>query len=83
MTVLTVPLYAAEKYTYRVVWSETDQQYVGVCSEFPSLSHLAGSHDEALAGIVTAVRAVLADMHKAKQATPVPLAVLRYKGDAQ
>ena len=79
----TIPLYAAEKYTYRVVWSETDQQYVGVCTEFPLLSQHAGSHDEALAGIVTAVRAVLADMHKAKQKAPVPLAILRYKGDAQ
>lgn len=79
----TVPLYAAEKYTYRVVWSETDQQYVGVCSEFPSLSHLAGSHDEALVGIIDVVRAVLTDMHKAKEEAPVPVAVLRFKKDAQ
>lgn len=73
------PLYPAEKYTYRVVWSEDDQQYVGVCTEFPSLSHLAGSHNEALTGIVEVVRAVLADMRQEKQDPPVPLAALSHK----
>ena len=77
------PLYPAEKYTYRVVWSEDDQQYVGVCTEFPSLSHLAGSHDDALTGIVEVVRTVLADMRQEKQEPPVPLAVARFKGDAR
>ena len=27
------PLYRAEKYTYRVVWSADDRQYVGVCTD--------------------------------------------------
>ncbi len=29
-----------DKYTYRVMWSEEDQEYIGLCAEFPSLSWL-------------------------------------------
>ena len=77
------PLYRAEKYTYRVVWSEDDRQYVGVCTEFPSLSHLADTHDAALAGVVTLVRDVLESMHASNEEAPVPIAVQRFKGDAR
>ena len=24
-----------DRYTYRVTWSEDDQEYVGLCAEFP------------------------------------------------
>jgi predicted RNase H-like HicB family nuclease len=27
-----------DHYTYRITWSEDDQEYVGLCAEFPSLS---------------------------------------------
>jgi hypothetical protein len=27
-------------YTYRVTWSQEDQEFVGLCAEFPSLSYL-------------------------------------------
>ena len=40
-----------DKYTYRVMWSEEDGEYVGLCAEFPSLSWLAKTQKEALAGI--------------------------------
>ena len=30
-----------DRYTYRVTWSEEDEEYVGLCAEFPSLSWLA------------------------------------------
>ena len=30
-----------DRYTYRVTWSEEDQEYVGLCAEFPSLNWLA------------------------------------------
>lgn len=79
----TTPLYPAEKYTYRVVWSDDDQRYVGVCTEFPMLTHQATSHDEALVGIVTRVRAMLADMHKERKDPPIPLAARRFKDMAR
>lgn len=43
-----------EKYTYRVIWSEEDQEFVGLCTEFPSLSWLEEEQDAALHGIVPA-----------------------------
>ena len=30
-----------DHYTYRVTWSADDNEYVGLCAEFPSLSWLA------------------------------------------
>ena len=34
-------------YTYRITWSVDDDEYVGLCAEFPSLSWLAPTPDEA------------------------------------
>jgi len=56
-----VPLFAAEKCTYRVLWSEEQQRYVGLCSEFPALSCLATTADEAHTGIIECVRRALED----------------------
>jgi len=36
---------------YRVIWSQEDREYAGVCEGFPSLSWLAVTPDEALVGI--------------------------------
>ena len=36
---------------YRVVWSEADKEFVGLCDAFPSLSWLAATEREALDGI--------------------------------
>lgn len=40
-----------DRYTYRVTWSPDDQEYVGLCGEFPSLSWLAATPEAALKGI--------------------------------
>ena len=50
-----------EPLSYRVFWSDEDQEFVGACSEFPSLSHLAKTQAEALAGIRKLVAFVVAD----------------------
>lgn len=47
---------------YRVIWSEEDGEYVGLCAEFPSLSWLAPSQAEALSGIVAVADQVCRDM---------------------
>jgi len=39
------------QYRYKVIWSEEDQEFVGVCDEFPSLSHLDKDRDAVLSGI--------------------------------
>ena len=40
-----------DRYTYRVTWSEEDNEYVSLCVEFPGLSWLAPLPEEALKGI--------------------------------
>lgn len=75
-----VPVYNPEKYTYRVIWSEEDQEFVGLCSEFPSLSHLDASQGEALNGIVSLVSDILEEMVNVKEPPPPPLSIQDFKG---
>lgn len=69
-----------ERYTYRVTWSEDDQEYVGRCAEFPSLSWLASTPEAALKGIRKVVAEVVQDMREQGEEPPEPLAARRYRG---
>lgn len=69
-----------DRYTYRVVWSEEDEEYAGQCAEFPSLSWLAATPEEALAGIRAVVAEVVADMQANAEPVPEPIATRRYSG---
>jgi predicted HicB family RNase H-like nuclease len=69
-----------DRYTYRVLWSEEDEEYVGLCAEFPSLSWLATTPEAALTGIRQVVADVVADMQASGEPVPEPLAVQRYSG---
>lgn len=73
----------ADRYTYRVTWSEEDGEFVGLCAEFPSLSWLASSQAKALSGIVAVVAEVLADMRRTGEQIPDPLSIKRYSGKFQ
>jgi predicted HicB family RNase H-like nuclease len=75
------PAAATEHYTYRVSWSDEDQEFVATCAEFPSLSHLAGSQAEALEGIGRLIGDVVADMREASESVPEPLAERRFSGE--
>jgi predicted RNase H-like HicB family nuclease len=59
-----------DHYTYRVTWSPEDSEHVGLCAEFPSLSWLAATSEEALAGIRQAITDAVADMRASGEATP-------------
>ncbi len=67
-------------YTYRVTWSENDQEFVGLCAEFSSLSWLASSQEAALRGIGTVVAQVVTDMKKNGESIPEPLAGRPFSG---
>jgi predicted HicB family RNase H-like nuclease len=67
-------------YTYRVTWSEQDQEHVGLCAEFPSLSWLASSPEAALRGIRSVVAEVVKDMQANGETIPEPLAARRFSG---
>jgi predicted HicB family RNase H-like nuclease len=69
-----------DRYTYRVTWSEDDNEYVGLCAEFPSLSWLARTPGAALKGIRKLVEDVVRDMHKEGEAVPEPIACRQYSG---
>ena len=65
---------ATDHYTYGVTWSPDDEEHVGLCNEFPSLSWLAPTHDEAFSGICQLVHQVVTDMEAAGERPPGPLA---------
>ncbi|MFW0148283.1 hypothetical protein ACNUDN_00405 [Mycobacterium sp. smrl_JER01] len=52
---------AISDYAYRVEWSPEDDEFVSLVAEFPSLSWLAPTEDEALHGIIEVVKQVGAD----------------------
>lgn len=62
------------RYTYRITWSPEDRQHLGLCVEFPSMSWLASTLEQALAGIQEIVREVLADMRREGEQVPKPVA---------
>ncbi|PSF04736.1 toxin-antitoxin system HicB family antitoxin [Marinobacter fuscus] len=69
-----------DRYTYRVTWSEEDQEYVAMCAEFPSLSWLAETQEEALSGIRALVKECLSDMEENGELAPEPMATKKYSG---
>ena len=69
-----------DRYTYRVTWSEEDNEYVGLCAEFPSLSWLAHTPEAALKGIREVVADVVTDMERSGETIPQPFACRSYSG---
>ena len=60
----------SDHYTYRVGWSAEDEEHLGLCAEFPSLSWLASTTDEALAGIRELVAGGVEDMRASGEEPP-------------
>ena len=69
-----------DHYTYRVTWSDEDQEYVGLCAEFPGLSWLASAPEAALRGVRSVVADVVEDMNKQREPIPEPLATRSFSG---
>jgi predicted HicB family RNase H-like nuclease len=69
-----------DRYTYRVTWSVEDEEYVGLCVEYPSLSWLAPTPQEALEGIRQVVADAIADMEANEETVPEPIALRHYSG---
>ncbi|MDZ7671195.1 MAG: toxin-antitoxin system HicB family antitoxin [Gammaproteobacteria bacterium] len=69
-----------DRYTYRVTWSEEDQEYVGLCAEFPSLSWLADEPEAAFTGICSLVSEVVDDLARNKETAPEPISLRRFSG---
>ena len=70
----------SDHYTYRITWSAEDGEHVGLCAEFPSLSWLAPTPDEALSGIRRLVSTCIEDMQSTGEKEPDPIADRAYSG---
>ena len=75
------PTERTDHYTYRVTWSAEDNEHVGLCIEFPSLSGLAATPEDALTGIRTIVGDVVRDLQASDEPVPTPLAEKHYSGE--
>jgi len=69
-----------DRYSYRVIWSEGDQEYVGLCTEFPGLSWLAETPEAALKGIRKVVAEGVKIMEADGDSIPKPLSYKKYSG---
>jgi len=69
-----------DRYTYRVTWSEDDNEYAGLCAEFPSLSWLARTPEAALRGVRKLVADVTQDMNDNSEDVPEPISCRKYSG---
>jgi predicted HicB family RNase H-like nuclease len=68
-------------YSYRVMWSEEDGEFIGLCAEFPSLSWLAETKEAAIRGTTDLVSNVVSDMESSNETIPVPLSTKHYSGN--
>lgn len=69
-----------QHYAYKVIWSEEDGEYIGLCAEFPSLSFLHKNSVKAFEGITKLVGDVVQDMIINEEKIPEPLSEKKYSG---
>ena len=69
-----------DHYTYRITWVEDDQEYAGLCTEFPSLSWLAKTPEAALKGIRKMIADVINDMRQTGEEITQPIACKKFSG---
>ena len=69
-----------DHYTYRVIWSDEDHEYIGLCTEFPSLSWLDETQEDALQGIRQVVADVITDMNANQEDIPEPFSTRKFSG---
>ena len=62
----------AARYSFRVTWSGEDAEFVATCVEFPSLSWLASTPEDALRGLRDLVTEVIQDLQAAGEDVEPP-----------
>lgn len=77
---MTVTVPDVTHYDYRVLWSAEDQEFVGTCAEFPSLSWLAATQEEALVGVRDLVAEIVDDLRIGAEPVPEPMSSRSYSG---
>lgn len=69
-----------DKFAYRVIWTENDQAYLGLCAEFPNLSWLAETPEASLKGIRKVVAEGVKILEADGEPIPTPLSNKKYSG---
>jgi predicted HicB family RNase H-like nuclease len=69
-----------DKYAYRVIWSDEDNEFAGLCADFPSLSWLSDSQDSAFRGIRELVASVVDELRENCEPVPEPMSTRRFSG---
>ena len=59
-----------DRYPFRVMWSEEDDEFIGLCAEFPGLSWLAAPPESVLKGIRSVVQKCLKDVESSGEDVP-------------
>lgn len=72
---------AADKYTYRVEWSEEDQLHIARCLEFPSLLAHGRTVEKALREVKQVVAHTLVWMREENEVVPEPFGLKKFKGN--
>ena len=62
------------------MWSDEDNEYIGLCAEFSGLRWLAASPEEALKGIRATVRKSVKDLARTGEPVPQALTTKNYSG---
>ncbi|KAB5608315.1 type II toxin-antitoxin system HicB family antitoxin [Bifidobacterium jacchi] len=70
----------ANRYVYRIHWSDQDGGFVATVAELPELRFVAGSSVDALLGLRTLVDGRTEQMRAEGQAVPIPFSDRRYSG---
>ena len=72
-----------QHYTFRVIWSAEDQEFVGLCAEFPSLSYLDQDQVVALKGITGLVKDLVNRLESEQEQVPLPISERSYSGSLE
>ena len=72
--------FEADKYTYRIAWSEEDNAHVARCLEFPSIAAHGSTSRAALSEIQSVVSATIDWLAEEKERIPGPLGLHQFKG---
>ena len=70
-----------DQYTYRVMFSPQDREFVATVAEFPLLSWLDETQEGALRGMRELLGQVVADMREQDEAIPLPFPARTYSGN--
>ncbi|MBE9079959.1 toxin-antitoxin system HicB family antitoxin [Romeria aff. gracilis LEGE 07310] len=70
-------------YAYRITWSAEDEEFVGTCAEFPSLSWLEEDQAAALQGICELVADTIKELEQTGESVPKPLSERNFSGKFQ